>query len=476
MESGDAHQQRMLQLAAEALARVEEEQAREIAKDEAANQEYVEKMQKAAEQAKDAIAKAEAEQAKELGFHVIDASMADAPEWAPTTTNSLPTVANDTRSGLSIGRRLRVNTFFINFGRTLEENFARRGFEGYGLANGLDWCERVERATGGTLQHKLPTGDGRFLQSLWVEAWAPGRTKTCNAVAVIFHANAMLCLDMASWAKWYAQRGISALCVTMGGYAGSDLGKTSMTELSTYFDAQAAIDFAKMQTGLPNHRIIVHGLSIGGGLACAAAMANPGVHCTIDQTFVNSEEVAMICVRELSRRLPEWIVKQAVQAMFGRGQADPRLPGYTTDGYDNENKARNIKGQFFCFWASEDDMMPPGFSLRLFNARYEKEAAQLESAQSAGFGMVRVIETQDGRGVAQEPLYSRMREKRMACIEGWHCTYFGYDERASKVYERYLAEILELQEKDLAVRSRQPKKDANPKARASSARNSTGVQ
>ncbi len=61
-----------------------------------------------------------------------------------------------------------------------------------------------------------------------------------QAVAIIFHANAMLCLDMASWAKWYAQRGIHALCITMGGYAESELGKISMTELSTYFDAQVS--------------------------------------------------------------------------------------------------------------------------------------------------------------------------------------------------------------------------------------------
>jgi hypothetical protein len=130
---------------------------------------------------------------------------------------------------------------------------------------------------------------------------------------------------MASWGKWYAQRGIHALCVTMGGYAGSELAEgQSMTEMTTYFDAQAAIDFAKYRTGLPNHRILVHGLSIGGGLAAAAAKANPGVHCTVDQTFVNSEEVALICAKEISQSLPEWIIKRAVKSMFHQELTDPR--------------------------------------------------------------------------------------------------------------------------------------------------------
>jgi len=93
-------------------------------------------------------------------------------------------------------------------------------------------------------------------------------------------------------------------------------------------ESQAAVDFAKHRKGVPNYKILCHGLSIGGGLAAAAAKANPGIHCTVDQTFVNSEEVALICAKEISQQLPEWIIKRAVKSMFHTDVADPRLPGY----------------------------------------------------------------------------------------------------------------------------------------------------
>merc|ERR1719198_1183449 len=108
--------------------------------------------------------------------------------------------------------------------------------------------------------------------------------------------------------------------------------------------------------------------------------------------------------------------------MFHHGNVDPRLPGYTSDGFNNEAKIRAIRGQLFVFWASEDDMMPPDFALRMFDARY---AASEGSPQP----LTRGSSGTQPRGLRgpQEPLHSRMRETRMACIQGWHCTFFGYD-------------------------------------------------
>ena len=120
-------------------------------------------------------------------------------------------------------------------------------------------------------------------------------------------------------------RGITAIAITMGGYADSSFVTTS--ELTTYFDAQAAVEYAKEVTGLESNRILVHGLSIGGALASAAAAANPGLHCTVDQTFVNAQEIALSCAKEFSSRVPSWMVKGAVSSMFRAGITDPRLPG-----------------------------------------------------------------------------------------------------------------------------------------------------
>ena len=186
---------------------------------------------------------------------------------------------------------------------------------------------------------------------------------------------------------------------------------------------------------------MVHGLSIGGGLAAAAAKANPGVHCTVDQTFVNSEEVALICAKEVSQSLPSWIVTRAVKSMFHVDVADPRLPGYVTDGYNTEAKLTKVLGQVFVLSASQDDMMPPEFANRLYNARYEK-------------GEQTTPEAIAGRHAAQEPLYSRMKEMRMAEVDGWHCTFFGYDAAVVKIYEHYLTEIFKVRPEQIAVRGR----------------------
>jgi len=80
--------------------------------------------------------------------------------------------------------------------------------------------------------------------------------------------------------------------VTMGGYAGSE-GET--TELSSYFDASAAVQ-KMLDKGIPANRLLVHGLSIGGGLASAAATMHPGVLCTVDQTFTSAAEVLITAV------------------------------------------------------------------------------------------------------------------------------------------------------------------------------------
>ena len=46
---------------------------------------------------------------------------------------------------------------------------------------------------------------------------------------------------------------------------------------------------------------------------------------------------------------------------------------------------------------------------------------------------VRVLELGGDKGVATEPLHSKMRDARLVCVDGWHCCFFGHDQRAVKV-------------------------------------------
>jgi len=366
--------------------------------------------------AEEALRKAELEEAKE--FVLVD----EEPN-VPVNADKLVQPPPEDGGG-RMSKMLRTKTFFVNHGVSIEDNLTKRGFESYGIHSVDDWRLRVQKATGAVFFNRgIPTADGRFLDGYSV----PPRGLDNRACVILFHANAMICLDMALWAKWYSVRGFTAIAITMGGYADSSFVTTS--ELSTYFDAQAAVDHAVAETGLPLNRIIVHGLSIGGALASAAAAANPGLHCTVDQTFVNAQEIALSCAKEFSSRVPSWLVKASVSSMFSSGVSDPRLPGYLTDQYDNEHKASLIRGQYFVFWAFEDHMMLPDYAVRLFQAwsfKYEED------------------ETQDGFDIVPSQ-QANNPSKRVAVINGTHCAFFGHDTAASKKYENYLQELLGIQ-------------------------------
>eukprot|EP00658_Telonema_sp_P-2_P029512 TRINITY_DN2244_c0_g1_i10.p1 TRINITY_DN2244_c0_g1~~TRINITY_DN2244_c0_g1_i10.p1 ORF type:complete len:334 (+),score=90.18 TRINITY_DN2244_c0_g1_i10:185-1186(+) len=280
--------------------------------------------------AEEALQRAEDEQAKEVGYVVVNSS---------EDTDPLPENPGD--SGGRVAKMLRQRTFFVNHGVSIEDNLSRRGFRSYNIHTVDDWRGRVQKATGANFV-SVPTADGRTLDAFYVQARGGGIDN--KACAILFHANAMISLDMALWAKWYSVRGIAALAITMGGYAESSYIPTS--ELTTYFDAQAAVEFALAESGLTIDRLLVHGLSIGGALASAAAAANPGLNCTVDQTFVNAHEVAVTCGKEFSSRVPTWLIKASVSSMFREGVADPRLPGYVTDQYNNEAKAATIRGNY----------------------------------------------------------------------------------------------------------------------------------
>lgn len=373
--------------------------------------------------AEDALRRAELEQAKE--FVEIDGE-----EVANVTTPAEPLHSDQAAdAGGRLSKFLRQRTFFVNHGASIQDNLSKRGFGSYNIHTVDDWRMRVQKATGAHFL-TIPTLDGRTLDGYMV---AP-RGLDNNACAILFHANAMICLDMALWAKWYSVRGVTALAVTMGGYAESSAVTTS--ELTTYFDAQAALDYALTNTGLPIDRVIAHGLSIGGALASAVAAVNPGLNCTVDQTFVNATEVAVTCAKEFNSKVPTFLVKASVGSMFKSGVQDQRLAGYVTDQYDNERKAALVQGNYFVFWAFEDQMMLPEYALRLYQAWSDKYDMINDSPQETteeGFDVISNV-VLGARGM-------RDVNKRVAMINGGHCSFFGHDPPASRKYENYLSEI-----------------------------------
>jgi len=241
--------------------------------------------------------------------------------------------------------------------------------------------------------------------------------------------------------------------VTMGGYAGSE-GET--TEMSSYFDADASVRHL-LAKGIPTERMVVHGLSIGGGLASAAAVMHPGISCTVDQTFVSAREVAEVTSKMISKRVPTFAIEKVVNTCFPQGKADPRLP-ITTDAYDNLNKAAQIQGMYFVMWGEDDAMMPPAFAERLFQAHYtavQKEAQEDKATMPAK--RVRDLlfklgmewpDIKDASEDAQREMLARIApevdleslaaKKTCRIAHGEHGCFFGDDPTSTRIYESYL--------------------------------------
>jgi len=284
----------------------------------------------------------------------------------------------------------------------------------------------------------VATLDKRKLEGFW----RPPIQGHQGAV-IVFHPNFAVALDMIRYGRWYSKHGFGVLLVTMGGYSGSE-GDTS--ELTAYIDAHAALQHVHVQRGIPlkgiTHHphfgsipahirgirfimadpdpdlgILCHGVSIGGALATAAAYLHPGVHCTVDQTFVNTREVAEELIGSQPdywiRNIPTWLIRGFVETVFPHGVQDTNLPGITTDGMDNELKARSLKGGYFVISAQKDMMMPPTFATRLIEA-------YMEGSELGGDDAI----------------------VRYTCIErGGHGAFFGDNRRSEMVYVEYLRAI-----------------------------------
>lgn len=141
----------------------------------------------------------------------------------------------------------------------------------------------------------------------------------------------------------------------------------------------------------------------------------------MDQTFVNAREVAenLIGSQEGSwiQSTPLWLIDGFVDTLFPKGMKDDRLPGILTDGYDNEAKARQLKGGYFVFWADRDQMMPPAFATRLLEAYLQ---GQMEAQQLEGDDHV----------------------ARIACVRGGrHGAWFFENGPATEAYVKHLGHL-----------------------------------
>lgn len=137
-----------------------------------------------------------------------------------------------------------------------------------------------------------------------VEAWyAPGGAASPRGrgpAVMFFHANGDLLDDVWPAVRPYLDRGWSAMCVEYRGY-GRSTGRPSQdgivadcVRFRAWLDARPEVD---------SGRVIYHGISLGGGVACAVAARRSPSAIVLECTFTSVEDLA----RE--KWLPSWLFR-----------------------------------------------------------------------------------------------------------------------------------------------------------------------
>jgi pimeloyl-ACP methyl ester carboxylesterase len=142
------------------------------------------------------------------------------------------------------------------------------------LESGLVYPRQM---TGPAMQESLIPGE---VERVWlerdgarVEAWfLPSQSVRPMPAVIFFHGNAELIDHNLGLAEAYRDRGFSTLLVEYRGYGRSG---GSPSQKAIVGDAVAAFDWLKGKAGVDPARIIVHGRSLGSGVAAQLAKERP---------------------------------------------------------------------------------------------------------------------------------------------------------------------------------------------------------
>ena len=142
------------------------------------------------------------------------------------------------------------------------------------LESGLVYPRQM---TGPAMQESLIPGE---VERVWlerdgarVEAWfMPSRSVRPMPAVIFFHGNAELIDHNLGLAEAYRDRGWSTLLVEYRGYGRSG---GSPSQKAIVGDAVAAYDWLKEKAGVDPERIVVHGRSLGSGVAAQLAKERP---------------------------------------------------------------------------------------------------------------------------------------------------------------------------------------------------------
>lgn len=125
------------------------------------------------------------------------------------------------------------------------------------------------------------------------EAWfVPGEgvsDRTPGPAVVFAHGNAELIDNNVDWLRVYTERGVNVLLVEYRGYGRSD-GSPSQVRITD--DFVAGYDRLAARPDVDAQRIVFHGRSIGGGVACALASERRPAALVLQSAFTSTGAMA----------------------------------------------------------------------------------------------------------------------------------------------------------------------------------------
>lgn len=120
--------------------------------------------------------------------------------------------------------------------------------------------------------------DGTKLAAFW------GPVEGAKWTVVYFHGNAEDIGDVQFILRNYQLQGLNVLCLD---YRGFGLSEGKAVEKNTFEDANTLVDYAIANLGVSEERIVVHGRSIGGGVAMELATTLPVAGLILESTFLS---------------------------------------------------------------------------------------------------------------------------------------------------------------------------------------------
>ena len=197
--------------------------------------------------------------------------------------------------------------------------------------------ELAELAQLGVREVTIPTADGLALLSWYL----PARPR--RPVIAYFHGNGGHIGYRIERLLRFAQAGYGVLMLEYRGYGGNP---GTPNEAGLYTDADAALDFLKRQ-GVPAHRLVLYGESLGSGVAVQAATEHEIAALILEAPFTSVAEVA--------------------QCHF------PYVPAtlMVTDRFDSLSRIGKVRAPILILHGARDRVVPVRYGRALFDAAPE---------------------------------------------------------------------------------------------------------